>query len=132
VVEVVGREVDGALVGVAVLAGAGHLGDCGQPIGVGRQTRTINRRMRRAINKRSGGCCEWAGCNDWVYLEAHHVWHWEHGGPTELLDLIPAVTSGPLDLTVDDEAIVPRWLGEPFDLSACVDAVIANNTATTT
>jgi hypothetical protein len=66
----------------------GMLGDLGHPIGVGRVTRTINRRMRRALKKRSGGGCEWAGCSEGTYVEAHHVWHWEHGGPTELWNLV--------------------------------------------
>ena len=66
----------------------GMLGDLHGPIGCGRQTRTISRKMRRAIKKRSGGGCEWTGCNERLYVEAHHVWHWEHGGPTELWNLV--------------------------------------------
>jgi hypothetical protein len=65
----------------------GMLGDCGNPIGVGRQTRTINRRMRRALQKRSGGKCEWIGCEQRTFLDGHHIQHWEHGGPTELWNL---------------------------------------------
>jgi hypothetical protein len=66
----------------------GMLGDCTGPIGVGRQTRTINRRMRRALQKRSGGECEWIGCQQRTFLDGHHVQHWEHGGPTELWNLV--------------------------------------------
>jgi hypothetical protein len=44
---------------------------------------------------------------------------------TELLDPIPTVTRTTLDIPVDREAIVLLWAGETFDLSACVDAVLA-------
>lgn len=65
----------------------GMLGDLTGPIGCGRTTRTISRKLRRAIKKRSGGGCEWIGCSERTYVEAHHVRHWEHGGPTELWNL---------------------------------------------
>ena len=42
---------------------------------------------------------------------------------TELTNPIP-VLAPPLDVAVDDDAIVPLWAGERFDLSACVDAVL--------
>lgn len=42
---------------------------------------------------------------------------------TELTNPVP-VLAPPLDITVEREAVVPLWAGEPFDLSACVDAVL--------
>jgi hypothetical protein len=66
----------------------GMLGDLHHPIGVGRTTRTIPERLRRALRHRSGGACEWIGCTERRYVEAHHVRHWTHGGPTELSNLV--------------------------------------------
>jgi len=60
----------------------------GQPIGVGRSTREIPRRLRRALERRAGGCCEVPGCSATAGLHAHHLVHWEDGGPTELWNLI--------------------------------------------
>jgi hypothetical protein len=141
----------------------GMLGEMGLPIGVGRTTQAINRKLRRALHKRSGGGCEWKGCTERHYVEAHHVWHWVDGGPTELWNLVnlcwhhhhlvhkrgwrlehdgrggvrcyrpdgselldPIPTwAPPLDIELAKESIVPLWAGERFDLSACVDAVLA-------
>ena len=45
---------------------------------------------------------------------------------TELRDDRPRITDlPPLDVDVDTEAIVPRWAGETFDLTACVDATLS-------
>jgi hypothetical protein len=66
----------------------GMLGDLDQPLGCGRSTRTISRKLRRALKRRSGSGCQWKGCTEHTYVEAHHVWHWEHGGPTELWNLV--------------------------------------------
>ena len=66
----------------------GMLGEMGHPIGVGRTTQAISRKLRRALHKRSGGGCEWKGCTERRYVEGHHVWHWAKGGPTELWNLV--------------------------------------------
>ena len=60
----------------------------GKPIGVGRDTREIPRRLRRALERRAGGCCEVPGCSATAGLHGHHIWHWEDGGPTELSNLL--------------------------------------------
>lgn len=59
----------------------------GVPIGAGRTTREVPRRLRRALERRAGGCCEVPGCGTTMGLHAHHIWHWEDGGPTELWNL---------------------------------------------
>ena len=59
----------------------------GQPIGAGRTTRTVNRRLRRALEHRDR-CCVVPGCGATRGLHAHHLWHWEDGGPTELDNLV--------------------------------------------
>jgi hypothetical protein len=57
------------------------------PLGSGRVTRVINRRLRRAVEHRDGGCAV-PGCGSKHRLEIHHIWHWEDGGPTETWNLI--------------------------------------------
>ena len=59
----------------------------GQPIGAGRSTRTISRRLRRALEHRDR-CCVVPGCGATRGLHAHHVIHWEDGGVTELHNLV--------------------------------------------
>jgi hypothetical protein len=58
----------------------------GQVIGAGRTTRLINRRLRRALEHRHPTCAV-PGCGATRGLHAHHIRHWEDGGPTELANL---------------------------------------------
>ena len=89
----------------------------GEVIGAGRTTRQINRRLRRALEHRHPTCAV-PGCGATRGLHAHHIVHWEDGGPTELANLVlvcpyhhrlhhrGAITiTGPADaLTVTDDA----------------------------
>ncbi|MGX9789273.1 HNH endonuclease signature motif containing protein [Mycobacterium sp. MMS18-G62] len=59
----------------------------GQPIGAGRTTRLINRRLRRALEHRHPTCAV-PGCGATRGLHAHHIRHWEDGGVTELDNLV--------------------------------------------
>lgn len=59
----------------------------GQVIGSGRATRLINRRLRRALEHRHPTCAV-PGCGATRGLHAHHIRHWEDGGPTELANLV--------------------------------------------
>ncbi len=59
----------------------------GEVIGAGRSTRLINRRLRRALEHRDRMCAV-PGCDATRGLHAHHLRHWEDGGPTELANLI--------------------------------------------
>ncbi len=59
----------------------------GRPIGVGRATRTVSRRLRRALEHRDRSCAV-PGCGATRGLHAHHIRHWEDGGPTELENLV--------------------------------------------
>ena len=59
----------------------------GQPIGSGRATRQISRRLRRALEHRDR-CCVVPGCGATRGLHAHHIRHWEDGGDTELDNLV--------------------------------------------
>ena len=67
---------------------AAILGSVGQILGMGRTTRAIPRRLRRALHARDRGCA-FPGCDrpaGWCH--AHHIQHWAHGGPTELDNLV--------------------------------------------
>src|SRR5258708_9368865 len=59
----------------------------GEPLDVGRKTRSIPPAIRRALNVRDPGCCFPA----WTYtryLYAHHIEHWGDGGQTKLNNLL--------------------------------------------
>ncbi|WP_155763599.1 HNH endonuclease signature motif containing protein, partial [Mycobacterium asiaticum] len=60
----------------------------GQPLGAGRSTREISRRLRRALEHRQHGRCAVPGCAATRGLHAHHITHWENGGPTDLDNLV--------------------------------------------
>ena len=56
-------------------------------VDVGRTTRNIPAPLWRALVARDRHCTE-PGCNvQPAFTEAHHIWHWEHGGPTTLDNL---------------------------------------------
>lgn len=57
-------------------------------VGVGRQSRLINRSLRRALERRDQHRCQFPGCGTTRNLHAHHAFHWAKGGPTELSNLI--------------------------------------------
>ena len=59
----------------------------GEVIGAGRTTRLINRRLRRALEHRDRTCAV-PGCGATRGLHAHHIRHWEDGGPTDLDNLV--------------------------------------------
>ncbi|MCX2710824.1 HNH endonuclease signature motif containing protein [Mycolicibacterium sp. J2] len=59
----------------------------GRPIGAGRSTRTISRRLRKVLEHRDRHCVI-PGCAASRGLHAHHLVHWEDGGPTELDNLV--------------------------------------------
>jgi hypothetical protein len=59
----------------------------GEHVGVGRATRAIGPSLRRALRSRDGGCV-FPGCTNSRYVDAHHVRHWAHGGPTDLDNLV--------------------------------------------
>lgn len=64
------------------------LGAAGEPLDVGRATRTVSPAVRRALVLRDGGCA-FPGCSrppSWCH--AHHVRHWADGGPTAVGNLV--------------------------------------------
>ena len=101
----------------------------GEVIGAGRATRVINRRLRRALEHRQPTCAV-PGCGATRGLHAHHLRHWEDGGPTELDNLVLlcpyhhrlhhrgliTITGTPRALTVTDTAgrvLTPGIAGAP-------------------
>ena len=59
----------------------------GEPLDVGRKTRSIPPNIRRALNSRDGGC-RFPGCTHQRYVDAHHIEHWADGGETKLANLV--------------------------------------------
>jgi hypothetical protein len=58
-----------------------------QPLDVGRTTRVVQPAQRTALAVRDGGCV-FPDCDrPLAWCEAHHLWHWLHGGPTDLDNL---------------------------------------------
>ncbi|MDX6245859.1 MAG: hypothetical protein QOE76_3582 [Frankiales bacterium] len=92
---------DTALIGVDALFPATTIGriccdadlsvatvnDYGEPLNLGRTSRTPNRGQRRAVLPRDQGCV-FPGC-DWppARCQAHHLTYWSAGGDTELAKL---------------------------------------------
>lgn len=59
----------------------------GEPLNVGRKTRTIPPAIRRALHSRDRGCCRFPGCSNKHYVDGHHIRHWAEGGETRLSNL---------------------------------------------
>jgi hypothetical protein len=59
----------------------------GEPLSVGRKTRSIPPALQRALKARDGGC-RFPGCNHSQFTEGHHVRNWADGGETKLGNLI--------------------------------------------
>ena len=59
----------------------------GEPLNVGRKTRTISAPLRRALNSRDKGC-RFPGCANNRYMDAHHIDHWANGGETKPSNLV--------------------------------------------
>jgi hypothetical protein len=43
--------------------------------------RIVDHKMRAFVEQRDGGC-RVPGCPQYRWLQIHHIWHWEDGGPT--------------------------------------------------
>ena len=59
----------------------------GEPLEIGRKTRTVPPAIRRALASRDKGC-QFPGCTHQRFLDAHHVKHWAQGGETALSNLV--------------------------------------------
>jgi hypothetical protein len=59
-----------------------------QPLDVGRTTRVVQPAQRAALAVRDGGCVVPGCARPLSWCEAHHLWHWLDGGPTDLANLV--------------------------------------------
>ncbi len=59
----------------------------GKPMSVGRKTRSIPPALRRALKRRDRGC-RFPGCENYRFVDAHHIRHWAHGGETKIDNLV--------------------------------------------
>jgi Domain of unknown function (DUF222) len=59
----------------------------GQPLSTGRKSRTIAPAIRRALQRRDGGC-RFPGCTARRFVDAHHIRHWADGGDTCMENLV--------------------------------------------
>lgn len=59
------------------------VGAGGEPLSVGRRTRSWNTSQRRAIRVRDGDHCRFPGCAH-KFVDIHHLLEWEHGGLTDV------------------------------------------------
>ncbi len=59
----------------------------GEPLSVGRKTRTIPPAIRRALRRRDHGC-RFPGCVNTRFVDGHHIRHWADGGQTNLDNLV--------------------------------------------
>ena len=91
----------------------------------GRDTRIVNRKLRRALHRRDGGLCRFPGCGATAWLHAHHIVHWSNEGPTDLDNLLSLcgfhhslVHEGGWSVAIIDGAVV--W-SDPDGLPATVE-----------
>jgi hypothetical protein len=59
----------------------------GEPLSIGRKTRTIPISIKRALLRRDR-TCRFPGCQNWLFVEGHHITHWANGGETSLDNLV--------------------------------------------
>jgi hypothetical protein len=63
----------------------------GNALGIGRASRNVPRWLQRQLLYRDHGCT-FPGCGTRMFLKAHHIWHWELGGPTDYANLVLVCT----------------------------------------
>ncbi len=59
----------------------------GEPLSIGRKSRSIPPAIRRALRLRDGGC-RFPGCTRTRFVDGHHIEHWADGGETSLDNLV--------------------------------------------
>jgi hypothetical protein len=86
-------------------------GDDGEPLDIGRKSRSIPPAIARALRARDGGC-RFPGCDRARFTEGHHVKHWADGGETKLGNLVTLcgfhhrlVHEGGYGLTATDDGL---------------------------
>ncbi len=64
-----------------------HENNQGEPLNIGRKTRSIPPAIRRALKRRDQGC-RFPGCTCIRFVDAHHIQHWADGGETSMDNLV--------------------------------------------
>jgi Domain of unknown function (DUF222)/HNH endonuclease len=59
----------------------------GEPLNIGRKTRTVPTAIKRALMARDKSCA-FPGCHHTRFVDAHHIQHWSAGGETSLDNLM--------------------------------------------
>ncbi len=86
-------------------------GEDGEPLDIGRKTRSLPPAIARALKARDRGC-RYPGCDRTRFTEGHHVKHWADGGETKLSNLVTLcsfhhrlVHEGGYGLTATDDGL---------------------------
>jgi hypothetical protein len=59
----------------------------GEPLSIGRRSRSIPPAMRRGLRNRDVGC-RFPGCTNHRFVDGHHIKHWADGGETSMYNLV--------------------------------------------
>ena len=59
----------------------------GEPLSIGRRSRSIPPPMRRALRARDQGC-RFPGCTNTRFVDGHHIKHWADRGETSMDNLV--------------------------------------------
>jgi hypothetical protein len=83
----------------------------GEPLNIGRKSRSIPPAIKRALRARDGGC-RFPGCDHTRFCDGHHVKHWADGGETKLGNLVTLCSfhhtqlhEGGFGVTVTDDGV---------------------------
>ena len=69
-------------------AAVGMVENCsGEPLSIGRKSRTVPTGMKRALHARDR-TSRYPGCSHTRWLDAHHIKHWTRGGDTSMENLV--------------------------------------------
>ena len=96
----------------------------GEPLSIGRKSRSIPPAIRRALRLRDRGC-RFPGCTHKRFVDGHHIKHWADGGETSLDNLVllcrrhhrlvheggyrcERTTDGRFEFTAPDARILPE------------------------
>jgi hypothetical protein len=60
----------------------------GNPLYLGRSRRLVSKTLLAALGVRDHHHCQFPGCTNRRWLQAHHVRHWWHGGRTDIDNLV--------------------------------------------
>jgi hypothetical protein len=61
--------------------------DTGEPLSIGRKSRSIPPAINRALRARDQGC-RFPGCTNTQFIDGHHIRHWADGGETSMENLV--------------------------------------------